>query len=81
MNRSSTRAFLAYLRVSTARQETEGISLLEQRKAILDFARSRGFHIQAWHTEVESAAWAGRKVFNEVVSLLQKENGLGLLPR
>ena len=49
--------FVAYERVSTARQGRSGLGLEAQRKAIDDFAASRGADVLARFTEVES----GRK--------------------
>ena len=49
--------FVAYERVSTARQGRSGLGLEAQRKAIDDFATSRGADVLARFTEVES----GRK--------------------
>lgn len=49
--------FVAYERVSTARQGRSGLGLEAQRKAIEDFAASRGADVLARFTEVES----GRK--------------------
>jgi DNA invertase Pin-like site-specific DNA recombinase len=45
---------VAYERVSTARQGTSGLGLEAQRKAIEDFARSRGAGLIGRFTEVES---------------------------
>lgn len=49
--------FVAYERVSTARHGRSGLGLEAQRKAIDDFAASRGADVLARFTEVES----GRK--------------------
>ena len=45
---------VAYERVSTARQGASGLGLEAQRKAIDDFAISRGADVLARFTEVES---------------------------
>ena len=50
--------FVAYERVSTARQGASGLGLEAQRKTIVDFAAARGAEVLARFTEVES----GRKV-------------------
>ena len=50
--------FVAYERVSTARQGASGLGLEAQRKTIVDFAAVRGAEVLARFTEVES----GRKV-------------------
>ncbi len=46
--------FVAYERVSTARQGRSGLGLEAQRKAIDDFAASRRAKVIGWFTEVES---------------------------
>ncbi len=45
---------VAYERVSTARQGRSGLGLEAQRKAIDDFAASKGAHVLARFTAVES---------------------------
>ena len=51
---------VAYERVSTARQGLSGLGLEAQRKAIEDFATSRGAKVLARFTEVESGRKADR---------------------
>ena len=51
--------FVAYLRVSTARQNRSGLGLSAQRQRIKDFVGSAG-EIVAWHVETESGAKADR---------------------
>jgi DNA invertase Pin-like site-specific DNA recombinase len=51
---------VAYERVSTARQGTSGLGLEAQRRAIDDFATSRGAEVLARFTEVESGRRADR---------------------
>ena len=46
--------FVAYERVSTARQGTSGLGLEAQRKSIEDFARSHNTTLLGRYTEVES---------------------------
>ena len=46
--------FVAYERVSTARQGRSGLGLEAQRKAIDDFAASRGADVIGRFTEIES---------------------------
>ncbi|WP_112324382.1 recombinase family protein [Oceanibium sediminis] len=52
--------FVAYERVSTARQGKSGLGLEAQRKAIDAFARQRGATVLARFTEVESGRKADR---------------------
>ncbi|MFZ1725293.1 MAG: recombinase family protein, partial [Albidovulum sp.] len=56
---ASTR-FIAYERVSTARQGTSGLGLEAQRHCIDAFARLRGADLVARFTEVESGKTADR---------------------
>ena len=51
---------VAYERVSTARQGASGLGLEAQRKAIDDFAASRGADVLARFTEIESGRRADR---------------------
>ena len=51
---------VAYERVSTARQGASGLGLEAQRKAIEDFATSRGADVLARFTEIESGRKADR---------------------
>ena len=46
--------YVAYERVSTARQGASGLGLEAQRRTIVDFARSRGADLIGRYTEVES---------------------------
>lgn len=52
--------FIGYERVSTARQGQSGLGMAAQRKAIKEFAASRGAEVIAWFTEVESGKNANR---------------------
>jgi DNA invertase Pin-like site-specific DNA recombinase len=73
------RSWIAYLRVSTAKQGYEGVSLQEQRRAIETFAASHGFEVSEWHTEIQSAASTGRTVFRSIIQRLGRNKHLGLL--
>ncbi len=57
---SSPQRFVAYERVSTARQGRSGLGLDAQRKAIDDIVRARGAGVVARFTEVESGRKADR---------------------
>jgi len=49
-------AFVAYYRVSTARQGRSGLGLEAQRQSVLDFLNGGRWRLVAEHTEVESGA-------------------------
>ena len=53
--------FVAYERVSTARQGRSGLGLEAQRKAIDDFAASRGATLVGRFTEIESGRKTDRR--------------------
>lgn len=68
--------YYAYLRVSTARQGEEGVSIPEQKRAILEYATKRGFQVAESLEEHVSAAKRGRPVFDKLVKNL-KSTGTG----
>lgn len=73
------RKFYAYIRVSTARQGERGVSLQEQRDAILRHAQRHGLEIAQWFEERETAAKRGRPVFGQMLRLLKQGKTQGLL--
>ncbi len=72
------KTYFAYTRVSTTRQG-EGVSLQEQRAAILEYAGKRYMTIARWYQEQESAAKRGRPVFSSLVSLLKSKKAAGII--
>ena len=72
------KTYFAYTRVSTTRQG-EGVSLQEQRTAILEYAAKRRMMIGHWYEEQESAAKRGRPVFTRLVSLLKSWRADGII--
>ncbi|MCF8247564.1 MAG: recombinase family protein [Saprospiraceae bacterium] len=66
-----------YIRVSTVKQGT-GVSLQEQREAIIRYAEKNELHIVEWFEELETAAKHGRPHFSRMMKLLQngKANGV-----
>lgn len=60
---------IAYKRVSTARQGKSGLGLEAQRKAIDDFAASRGATVLARFTEVESRRQTDRPELKKALDL------------
>lgn len=73
------RIFFGYIRVSTAKQGEKGVSLQEQREAILRYASHSGLEITAWFEERETAAKRGRPVFNQMLKLLRRGNAEGVV--
>ena len=69
----------AYIRVSTARQGVQGVSLQEQRAAIERYARQHSLHIEEWFEECQTAAKRGRPVFSRMVKELGSKKIGGLV--
>lgn len=67
-----------YIRVSTQKQG-EGVSLEAQKDAILAYAERQGLSVCRWFEEKETAAKSGRRVFNQMLKLLQKRAAAGLI--
>jgi len=55
--------YFAYIRVSTARQGEQGVSLEQQRDAITRYAQRSKMELAQWFEERETAARVGRPVF------------------
>jgi len=68
-NAAASLRLIAYERVSTARQGKSGLGLEAQRKAIDDFATSRGAEVLARFTEVESGRKADRPELTKALEL------------
>ena len=67
-----------YIRVSTLRQG-EGVSLQEQKDAILACAAIRNLQIIEWFEELETAAKSGRPIFNRMIARLRKGHAQGFV--
>jgi len=67
-----------YVRVSTEKQG-EGVSLTAQKEAIAQFAAKKGLVISKWWEEKQSAAKAGRPIFNEMMARLKRREADGLV--
>lgn len=73
------RDYFAYIRVSTVKQGTQGVSLPEQRDAIEHFADRHGLRISRWFEERETAAKRGRPVFMAMLRLLETGKAAGVI--
>jgi len=71
--------YIGYIRVSTTRQGTEGVSLQEQRDAISRYAEHNRLPINVWLEETETAAKRGRPVFNQALRSLRKGDAKGII--
>ena len=71
--------YIGYIRVSTVKQGTKGVSLIEQRDAILRYAERNKFTISVWLEEMETAAKQGRPVFNQALKLLRTGKARGII--
>ena len=69
----------AYIRVSTAKQGEQGVSLQEQRDAITRYADRNSLTIAQWYEERETAAKRGRPVFTQMLKRLRKGEAEGII--
>lgn len=73
------KGYIGYIRVSTVKQGTKGVSLIEQRDAILRYAERNHLPIALWLEETETAAKHGRPIFNRALTLLRKGEAQGII--
>lgn len=71
--------FCGYIRVSTAKQGEQGVSLQEQRSAIESYAQRYNLAISTWFEERETAAKRGRPVFSDMIRLLTEGRADGVI--
>jgi DNA invertase Pin-like site-specific DNA recombinase len=71
--------YFGYTRVSTAKQGEKGVSLQEQKDAILQYAQRYGLNIKQWFEERESAAKRGRTLFTQMMKQLQRGTARGVI--
>src|SRR2546429_3593635 len=69
----------AYIRVSTAKQGEEGVSLQEQRGAITRYAERCSLKIIEWYEEWETAAKRGRPIFIQMLKRFKKAEADGVI--
>ena len=67
-----------YLRVSTTKQG-EGVSLIEQKEAIIRYAGQNSLEIIEWFEEKETAAKLGRPLFTRMMKQLQSGKASGVI--
>ena len=70
---------VAYIRVSTVRQGEKGVSLQEQKDAILRYSRQHGLTISQWFEERVTAAKRGRPQFGRMLKLLKRGKADGVI--
>lgn len=74
------KAFIAYTRVSTVRQGTNGVSLSEQHRAISEYADKNDIIVLEWFEEQQSAAKQGRPIFSKMLKTITDGRGqIGLI--
>jgi site-specific DNA recombinase len=71
--------FYGYIRVSTARQGEQGVSLEQQRSAIETYSKKNSLTIAKWFEERETAAKRGRPVFGQMLKLLRSGRASGVI--
>jgi DNA invertase Pin-like site-specific DNA recombinase len=69
----------AYIRTSTVKQGTEGVSLDAQREAITAYAIRHRLEIVDWFSETQTAAKQGRPVFSRMMKELRRRRVGGLI--
>lgn len=75
------KTYVAYYRKSTDTEDKQVPSLVDQRKVVVEYAKSRQLYIpQAFHFEESCSAKApGRPVFDEVIRLLKEGKADGVI--
>lgn len=71
--------YFGYIRVSTAKQGEKGVSLQEQKDAILQYAQRYALSIAQWFEERESAAKRGRTLFTQMMKQLRHGTARGVI--
>jgi DNA invertase Pin-like site-specific DNA recombinase len=71
--------YFAYIRVSTARQGEQGVSLEQQRDAITRYAQHGKLELAQWFEERETAARVGRPVFAQMIRQLKSGKARGVV--
>ena len=71
--------FLGYIRVSTPKQGEKGVSLQEQKDALIRYAKRCDLEIVQWFEERETAAKRGRPLFSQMLRLLRLGKARGVV--
>lgn len=71
--------YFGYIRVSTIRQGEQGVSLQEQRDAILRYAASNCLQVGQWFEERVTAAKCGRPLFVKMLRELRQGRAAGVI--
>ena len=71
--------YIGYIRVSTVKQGTKGVSLQEQRDGISRISERNNLPVTIWLTEMVTAAKQGRPVFNHALKLLRTGKAKGII--
>jgi len=71
--------YFGYVRVSTAKQGEQGVSLQEQRAAIEQYASRHGLVIARWYEEQLTAAKRGRRIFEEMLRDRKRDRVAGVI--
>lgn len=71
--------YIGYIRVSTVKQGTKGVSLQEQRDAILRYSERHQLPVGTWLEEMETAAKQGRPIFAQALKLMRSGKAKGII--
>lgn len=78
---AASKTFIAYLRVSTARQGDSGLGLEAQRRTVEAFAKAQGGRITAEHVEVESGKRSDRPELAKALQAARKAKATLLIAK
>lgn len=78
VEQKSQQKYLAYVRVSS-KDQARGTSLDEQKSYIQNYAFHRQLEVVDYYGEAESASKAGREIFEEMISRLERESLTGII--
>ncbi len=73
------KGYIGYIRVSTVKQGTQGVSLQEQYDGIVRYAERNEMSVTVWLQEMVTAAKQGRPVFTQALKLLRNGKADGII--